>query len=1340
MPEGTKVKDHATLTGEHASKAGGTVEYFYYSNKCESGGIEAGKVTVSEGSVPASSEEALAAGKTYYWKAVYSGDSKNDGSNSGCSEQVTVQYAPSISTALVGGGGEGGTLSVTEGTKVKDTATLSGAGVSTAGGTVTYEYFTTSACTGTGSSAGEKTVTSGSVEASNEVAPGAGTYYWKAVYSGDSLHHKTDSGCSETLTVDAIPPSEPTPGELTGGECKLQARNLRATCSGKPVNDATGNETEVQTDVSIGGRGPGLRVTRSYNSLNAVEASGPGVWGYGWTGPYDAYLELDGATGTATVHLEGGETVVFYTEGSKYTQGGWTEARFAKEGSDYVLTMPDQSKLEFNGSGELVKETDRDSNSLTMTYSSGKLEKVADAAGRELKFEYNSEGQVSKVTDPLGHVIEYGYTEQNLTSVTIEGKARWKLEYDASHELTKLADGRGNSVENEYDVSHRVVAQKQAGHTRKWSYGTSETTLTEPNGSETLEKFNAADESTETKRAKGKSEETTTKYEYNEAYALVKLTDPNGHATKYTYNAAGDKTSETDPTGDERKWTYDTKHDVESETTPEGETTTYTLNSDGVPEKIERPIGSEKQVTEYKYAANGDLEEETDPLKQKTKYTYDTYGDTATETDPEGDERKWKYNADSQVTEETSPRGFATTIERDEQGRPVKITDPLGHTTEYKYDGNGNIESETDGNKHTTKYEYNEENLPIKTTQPNGTVVETGYDAEGQMTSHTDGNKHVWEYKRNALEQVIEEKNPLEKTWKKTYEKAGNLETLEDPENHTTEYTYDNTGRLTKIKYSTGKPSEVTYEYNKDSKVTTMKDETGTTKNTWDKLKRLTEYENGAGKTVKYGYNLNNQPTQITYPNGKAVIRAYDKANRLESVTDWNSKVTSFTYNADSFPTATVFPSGSENEDTYAYNEADQMTEAKMTGPLGATLGKLVYERDGNGQVTNTTTTNLPGPETSESILDENNRLIEAQSKAYKYDKANNPEEIESTSGYTYNTADQLEKGGGNTYTYNEDGQRTKTKPEEAGHPTTTYTYDQAGNLTAVKRPEEGETTKIEDTYTYDGTNLRQTQTINGTTTNLTWDTAGPLPIILEDETNNYIYGPENLPIEQISTEAGETTLYLHHDQQGSTRLLTNTNGEKETAYTYSPYGRTLYTEGTAVTPLRYDAQYTSTDTGLIYLRARIYDPQTGQLLTIDSALQRTGEPYVYGIDNPESYNDSSGEQNVSQLPILPVPRPTPPAQRPRAGTEWRYYIGGYDPQYALQWVCNGFGLWEQQYVPIGRTPRYVWYEAPIWRIPQPPDLQIEPPSPFWPKPKPKPPRPTPPPRPPRPVDPSRIV
>jgi RHS repeat-associated protein len=135
---------------------------------------------------------------------------------------------------------------------------------------------------------------------------------------------------------------------------------------------------------------------------------------------------------------------------------------------------------------------------------------------------------------------------------------------------------------------------------------------------------------------------------------------------------------------------------------------------------------------------------------------------------------------------------------------------------------------------------------------------------------------------------------------------------------------------------------------------------------------------------------------------------------------------------------------------------------------------------------------------------------------------------------------------------------------------------------------------------------------------------AEELPLVLSDGTNSYIYGPGRKPIEQINNSTG-TTLYLHHDQQGSTRLLTGSTGKTEGAYTYTPYGAVQEHTGTATTPLGYDAQYTSSDTGLIYLRARVYDPATAQFLTVDPLAQLTRALYTYAQDNPLNRADPTG-------------------------------------------------------------------------------------------------------------------
>jgi RHS repeat-associated protein len=130
--------------------------------------------------------------------------------------------------------------------------------------------------------------------------------------------------------------------------------------------------------------------------------------------------------------------------------------------------------------------------------------------------------------------------------------------------------------------------------------------------------------------------------------------------------------------------------------------------------------------------------------------------------------------------------------------------------------------------------------------------------------------------------------------------------------------------------------------------------------------------------------------------------------------------------------------------------------------------------------------------------------------------------------------------------------------------------------------------------------------------------------VSLRSGETSYIYGPDGLPIEQINNTT-EKVQYLHHDQAGSTRLITSSTGTVEGSYTYDAYGNTTGHTGTATTPLGYDGQLTSSDTGLIYLRARVYDPATAQFLSSDPLKAITGEPYAYAGDNPLTYGDPAG-------------------------------------------------------------------------------------------------------------------
>ncbi len=462
---------------------------------------------------------------------------------------------------------------------------------------------------------------------------------------------------------------------------------------------------------------------------------------------------------------------------------------------------------------------------------------------------------------------------------------------------------------------------------------------------------------------------------------------------------------------------------------------------------------------------------------------------------------------------------------------------------------------------------------------------------------------------------------------KKEYAAAGNLTAVTDAAKRTTKYSYDPANRLKEISYSESKTPTVKYEYNGDGERTKMIDGTGTTTYTYDIIDRLVKTTNGHGNIAAYEYDLNSNQIKLTYPNNNLITRTYDNAGRLQSVTDWSGNTTTFAYNPNSDLTTTTFPKGTGEQDKISYNNADQQMKITMIGSGLKILAAVAYTRDGDGQIKTTTTTGLPGTGSTTDIYDANNRLEKSGSTTYAYDAADEPTTLGSNTS-VYDAAGELKTSGSNIYGYDQLGDRVSATPKEGQ--TTTYGYNQAGDLIQVKQGKAG---GLNDNYAYNGEGLRASQTKGKATSYVTWDTQVELPLILSDEQNSYIYGPDNIPIEAIQSKG--IVLYLHHDQQGSTRMLTSATGAIEATTTYDAYGNVTGTTGNATTPLGYDGQYTDADTGLIYLRARAYDPTTAEFMSVDPIEAITNQPYTYASDNPFNALDPSGLSACGSIIII---------------------------------------------------------------------------------------------------------
>jgi RHS repeat-associated protein len=549
--------------------------------------------------------------------------------------------------------------------------------------------------------------------------------------------------------------------------------------------------------------------------------------------------------------------------------------------------------------------------------------------------------------------------------------------------------------------------------------------------------------------------------------------------------------------------------------------------------------------------------------------------------------------------------------------------------TATAYDLNANKISVTDPDGHATGYAYDAADQLTTVNRADGTSLGYGYDADGSRTSSRDGANQTatTAYNDAAFPWLAtSETDRLNRTTSVDYDRAANRAHLVDPSSRTTTLGYDAANQLTSVNYSDPATSDVTsIGYDADGRRTSMTDGTGTSSWTWDSLGRKTSYTNGGGQTVSYGYDLAANLTSITYPASTGTVnRTYDDAGHLHTVTDWLSNTTTFDYDANANATTETLPTGSGVVDTFSFDNNDKLIGVSDQ-KSAVTFASFGYIRKPSGRVASASPTGVS--QTNETYTYDNlNHLSQVNAGTYTYDAAEDLTKLTDGTTQGFDVANavcwQAPTGtgtcaapptGATTFGYDAQGNRTaKTPPAGTA---TTYTLDQANRMTAA-----GGTTTA--SYAYNGDGLRMSKTVNSVFTSYAWDDSGSLPLLLRDGTDAYVYGPDETPIERIS---GTTPTWLHADQIGSVRVITDSSGLVSGTYSYDAYGRQTGHTGTATTPMQFVGQYTDAETGLIYLRARYYDPTTGSFTGRDPVQGGSATDYDYVDGDPINNSDLDG-------------------------------------------------------------------------------------------------------------------
>ena len=479
--------------------------------------------------------------------------------------------------------------------------------------------------------------------------------------------------------------------------------------------------------------------------------------------------------------------------------------------------------------------------------------------------------------------------------------------------------------------------------------------------------------------------------------------------------------------------------------------------------------------------------------------------------------------------------------------------------------------------------------LPTKQTDKNGNETVNTYNAYGSvLTSKVTGDEDIINtYSKNNL--LISTKQGKEEI-KYTYDDYGYMKT-ESQGNIQNTYSYDVNGNRKNYTQKAGTNTILTGSY------------------TYDILDRLIEVDYGT-VSAGYMYNANGRLTKETRWNITSEY-TYNKAGLVTEMK--NSSGQSYTYSYNLAGNQTVKASGQEITN-YGYDGIGQLITENVVSPKEDEwdYNNTYYQYDTRGnRILKSNSDVYEEASEIEYKYDKNNRLKEERETnpinsmyekitSYEYDNNGNLlfKGIEEYDGVIEGEEREIELGKG--YFGNEEYVRY-------------YSYNGRNQLIGMKSD------KTEAIYKYDPTGRRESKTVNGKTTTHRWDGSN---IVSEAGENPTVY---YMGINLIAQKDNAGISYYQYNAHGDITGLENTKTKMLTRYEYDAFGGSKEVTGTVY---GYNGQYTDKETGLIYLRNRYYDPETGRFTQEDPVMDGQNW-YSYCGNNPVNFVDPSGLVNV---------------------------------------------------------------------------------------------------------------